>query len=65
MAQHVEDRGLRENQPNKAEVGLIERHFVGEPARALACCPELTRALKIVVAQVVEPFELIAEPEFR
>ena len=65
MAQQVDDRRLREDEPDEAEMRLVERHLVGEPAGAFAKRAELAGALKIIVAQVVEPLELVAEPELR
>ena len=50
---------------DEAEMGLVQRHLVGEPAGALADRAELAGALKIIVAQVVEPLDLVAQPELR
>src|SRR2546421_9205766 len=63
MAQQVDDRRLREDQAYQAEMRLIERHLVGEPARSLADGAELACALQIIVTNVVERLCLIAEPQ--
>jgi hypothetical protein len=60
MAQEVDDRRLWEDEADEAEMGLIQRHLVGEPAGALADRGELAGALEIIVAQIVEPFDLVA-----
>ena len=41
---------IGEDEANEAEMGLVERHLVGKPARALCERPELAGALEIVVA---------------
>ena len=65
MAGHMDDRRLGEDEPDQAEVGLVERHLIGEPIGALAHRVELAGALQIIVAQVVEALGLVAEPELR
>jgi len=44
-------------------MGLVERHLVGEPAGAFLHRAELVGALQIIVAQIIQPLDLIAEPE--
>ena len=39
VAQEMDDRRLRENQADQAEMRLVERHLVGEPAGALRIAP--------------------------
>ena len=59
----MDDRRLGEDEPDQAEMRFVERHLVGEPVGALAHRPELARALEIIIAKIVQPLGLIAEPK--
>ena len=64
MAQHVDQRRLREQQRDQAKMGLVQRHLVGEARGPRPQDAHLAHLLQIIVAQIVQPVALIAHPQF-